>query len=248
VTLPLLLAAALLSQAAPVGAPVVSARVVSGGSTVFVQGSEQDDGVREQVVRVLPGAMEAASRFGPLPPVIVLTVHATHAGLESATGRTGIPWMRAWARVAAVDLQSPRSWSRGRASDRALGQIIAHELTHCVLFDATGRDGRSRTIPHWFTEGMASVAAGEHHDVANVRGLVGPGPDPRASPDVAYATADRAFRELLRVAGEEAIRRILGSLREGRAFHAAFDDAVGTSLARFEGDLGGRLPMLALSR
>ncbi len=247
-TLPLLLAAALLSQVAPAGAPVASARVVSGGSTVIVQGVEQDDAVREQVVRVLPGAMEAASRFGPLPSVVVLTVHATHAGLEEATGRTGIPWMRAWARVAAVDLQSPRSWSRGRASDRALGQIIAHELTHCVLFDATGRDGRARTIPHWFTEGMASVAAGEHHDEANVRGLAGPGPDPRSSPDVAYATADRAFRELLRVAGEKAIRRILGSLREGRAFHAAFDDAVGTSLARFEGDLGGRLPMLALSR
>jgi hypothetical protein len=239
-----LLVFALVAQSAPGAESAAFAQVVSEGATVVVRGNEQDDATREQVVRVLPAAVAAASRFGALPADVVLTLHATHAGLEAATGRDGTPWMRAWARPGRVDLQSPRTWSHGRASDRALVQILTHELTHCVLFRAAG-GGEARAIPHWFTEGMASTAAGERHDLADPSAIAGPGPGVRARPEVVYGTADRAFRELVRAAGDGAIRRILAALSQGRTFHAAFHDAVGTSLESFEGDVSVRLSSLA---
>jgi len=239
-----LLVIALVAQAAPDAGLPAFAHVVSEGATIVVLGSERDDATREQVVRVLPAAVAAAARFGALPADVVLTLHATHAELEAAIGRGGTPWMRAWARPGKVDLQSPRTWSRGRASDHALVQILAHELTHCVLFRAAG-SGEARSIPHWFTEGMASVAAGERHELADASAIAGPGPGVRARPEVVYGTADRAFRELLRAAGDGAVRRVLAALSEGRTFRAAFHDAVGTSLESFEGDVSGRLTSLA---
>jgi hypothetical protein len=219
-----------------------------GGTTVTIRGSEQDEAVGEQVRRVLPDAIRAASRWGPLPPSVLLTVHATHAELETATGRNGNPWMRAWARIGTVDLQSPRTWSRGFATDDSLRQILAHELTHCALFAATGREGRAHEIPLWFLEGMASVAAGEHHDAVHADAIRAPGPMLGVDPRLVYGTADRAFRELLDRAGVEAVRGIIARLGDGLAFPVAFRDAVGVPLADFEGDLVGRLSALAVNR
>jgi hypothetical protein len=177
---------------------------------------------------------------------VALTVHASDAALEAATRRTGNPWMRALAGVDAVDLQSPRTRSRGRASDQALTQILAHELTHCALFQATGRDGRAREIPLWLLEGMASVAAGERHDVARAEAIASPGSFLRSDPGVVYGTADRAFRELVQRFGEDGVSRVVARLGEGHAFPDAFRDALGVPLAGFEGDLVGRLSALAV--
>jgi hypothetical protein len=232
----------------PDAAPPAMAAISVGETTVTIRGSERDERVGAQVRRVLPDAIRAASRWGPLPAAVVLTVHATHAELEGATHRTGNPWMRAWARIGAVDLQSPLTWSRGFATDDSLRQILAHELTHCALFVATGRDGRAREIPLWFLEGMASVAAGEHHDAVHADAVRTPGPLLRVDPRVVYGTADRAFRELIGRAGADAVRRIVAGLGEGLTFPVAFRDAVGVPLADFEGDLVGRLSALAVNR
>jgi len=135
--LPVLVAAIACSSA-----PVES---ISLGQTVVELHAGQDAGVAEQVRRVLPRAVRAAARWGTVPASVILSIHATHAELEHATGRSGNAWMRAWARTGMVDLQSPRTWSRGRASDDALFQILAHELTHCVLFQAVGTRRGSRS-------------------------------------------------------------------------------------------------------
>jgi len=246
--LPVLLATLLAAQALPEAQPPAIATVSVGATVVTIRGSERDEAVGEQIRRVLPDAIRAASRWGSLPAAVVLTVHATHGELESATRRGGNPWMRAWARIGAVDLQSPRTWSRGFATDDSLRQILAHELTHCALFVATGRDGRAREIPLWFLEGMASVAAGEHHDAVHADAVRAPGPMLRVDPRLVYGTADRAFRELLDRAGVDAVRRIVARLGDGLAFPVAFRDAVGVPLADFEGDLVGRLSALAVNR
>lgn len=242
--LPLLAIGLVLSQAEPPTASPGWALHVD-GIVVSVGGSEDDAAIREQVRRVLPGAVRAATRWGRLPPAIALDVHATHAGLEDATGRRGRPWMRAWARSGAVDLQSPRTWSRGRATDAALGQILAHELTHCVLFAATGREGRARAVPPWFVEGMASVAAGERHHVARPEGVTDPLALQRADPEAFYGTADRAFHELVARFGEPGVRGVVSRLGEGRAFPDAFEDELGVAPAAFEADLLRRLTALA---
>jgi len=244
--LPLLLAGIVSAQVHPGEVSHALESVSVAGTGVTLRGTEGDEAVAEQVQRVLPRAVRMAARWGPLPASVALTVHASHAELEAATRRTGNPWMRAWARAGAVDLQSPRSWSRGRATDEALTQILAHELTHCALFQATGRDGRAREIPLWFLEGMASVAAGETHDIARAEAIGSPGSFLRTEPGVVYGTADRAFRELIQRFGDDGVRMLIARLGEGLAFPAAFRDALGVPLADFEGDLVGRLPALAV--
>ena len=244
--LPLLLAGIVSAQVHPGEVSHALESVSVAGTAVTLRGTEGDEAVAEQVQRVLPRAVRMAARWGPLPASVALTVHGTHAELEAATRRTGNPWMRAWARVGAVDLQSPRTWSRGRATDEALTQILAHELTHCALFQATGRDGRAREIPLWFLEGMASVAAGERHEVARAEAIGSPGSFLPTQPGVVYGTADRAFRELIQRFGDDGVRMLIARLGEGLAFPAAFRDALGVPLADFEGDLVGRLPALAV--
>ena len=243
--LPLLVTALALAQApfAPASGRVES--ISAGDAVVSFAWQEGDEEVAAQVRRVLPAAVRAAGRWGALPASLTLTVHPTHADLERATGRSGNPWMRAWARSGTVDLQSPRTWTRGRATDEALARILSHELTHCVLFEATGREWRARGVPYWFQEGMASFAAGEHHAVAHPDAVHHPGPFLRTDPRVAYGTADRAFRELLRQFGEPRVRRLLARLGEGQAFAVAFGDAMDASLAEFESELGRRLSAVA---
>jgi hypothetical protein len=246
VLLPLLLAGVVFAQVHPGEASHALETMSVAGTSVTLRSTEGDEAVARQVRRVLPRALHMAARWGPLPASVALTVHATHAGLEAATRRTGNPWMRAWARVGAVDLQSPRTWSRGRASDEALTQILAHELTHCSLFQATGRDGRASEVPLWFLEGMASVAAGETHELARAEAIGSPRSFLRTDPGVVYGTADRAFRDLVQRFGDEGVRRLVARLGEGHAFPAAFRDALGVPLADFEGDLVGRLSALAV--
>ncbi len=189
---------------------------------------------------------------------MLVTIHPTHEALEAATRREGYGWLRAWARYDSVDLQSPRTWSSGRASDAEMAQLLAHELTHCVMYQsaASERTWLSRDIPLWFREGMASVTAGQQHkrthpeviwrfyaDKAaggDVRPagdpLSEPGPLYRAESELVYGTAHRAFRFLLDRYGEERIRRLIAGMREGNGFREAFQQAVGIPLQDFEGD------------
>jgi hypothetical protein len=224
-----------------------TATIQVGGTRVEVRHAGEDAAVADQVSRVVPRAVRAAAQWGSLPVTVTVTIHATHSDLEAATGRTGDAWMRAWARIGTVDLQSPSTWSRGYASDDALTQILAHELTHCVLFQAVGRGERAREVPMWFQEGMASVAAGERHTEARAEAVSSPATVLRSDPRLVYGTADRAFRDLILQFGEPRVRLLLTSLGEGHAFSAAFRDAMGVTLAEFEGDFSRRLSAVTVN-
>ena len=242
--LPILLAAITCVHVPPGS---VASEVVPVDGTVVEVRSGEDTAIANQVRRVLPRAVRAAARWGSLPASITLTIHATHAELEAATGRAGNPWMRAWARPGSVDLQSPQTWSRGYASDEALTQILAHEFTHCALFQAARPDGPARAIPMWFQEGMASFAAGERHAQASAEAVSSPARLLRTDPRLVYGTADRAFRDLILHFGEPSIRLLLARLGEGQPFSAAFRDAMGVTLAEFERDLAVRLSAVAVN-
>jgi hypothetical protein len=200
-----------------------SATIQVDGTRVEVRHADEDAAVADQVLRVVPRAVRASAQWGSLPASVTVTIHATHADLEAATGRTGNAWMRAWARIGTVDLQSPSTWSRGYASDDA------------------------REIPIWFQEGMASVAAGEHHTLARADAVSSPAPLLRSDPKLVYGTADRAFRDLVLRFGDSRVRFLLARLGEGHTFPAAFRDAMGVTLAEFEGDLSRRLSAVAVS-
>jgi hypothetical protein len=214
---------------------------------VEIRHGADDDAVADQVTRVLPAAMRAATRWGRLPPSTVVTIHATHESLAAVAGPRATSWMRAWARRGSVDLQSPRAWTRAGASDEALGQILAHELAHCVLFESAGPDWQQRRVPYWFLEGMASAASGEHLRGARADALPAPASLLATDPRSVYATADRAFRDLLLRHGEEGVTRVLRRLGEGHPFPAAFRDATGSPVAEFEAGVVARMEAVATS-
>lgn len=227
-------------------AEILSRIVHVGAAAVEIRHGPADAEVAAQVERVMPDAVEAAERWGSLAGPVVVTVHATHEALEAATGKIGATWMRAWAHHDAVELQTPRTWSRGSASDGALRQILAHELTHLQQFRAAGFRWQDRQVPLWFQEGMASVTAGERHARASAAAVEAPALLLRTDSKLVYGTADRAFRFLVERHGETSVRRLLSRLGEGRSFPESFLDATGSSLADFERALRGELEALAM--
>jgi hypothetical protein len=220
------------AHAPPLVAPPLVASTAGG---VEIRAEGRDGEAADQVARVLPGAIERVERWGPLPRPVLVRIQPSAEALATAAGRPGDTWLRGWARLGSVEIQSPRSWSRGAASDAALGTLLAHELSHCLLFSRLPGDWTRRDVPTWFEEGMASYTAGEHHARADAAALGRPAPGTRAvDPAVAYGTADRAFRRLIALHGDAAVRAILRELADGRRFPDAFRSATGGSLASFE--------------
>ena len=114
---------------------------LSSGSTDFVlRYGAQDEDVARQVRSALRAAVPVAERWGALPALVTITIHPTHEALEQAARRPGRAWLRAWARRESIELQSPRTWSRGSASEADLAELLSHELTHCAMYQALGDD------------------------------------------------------------------------------------------------------------
>jgi hypothetical protein len=239
------------------GGQSLRTETIHAGEAVFrLQYWPEDTEAAEQVELALRQAVPAAERWGRLSAPVLVTIHPTHQALEAATQHQGYSWLRAWARYASIDLQSPRTWSLGRASDAGMAQLLTHELTHCVMYQSVASEGtwQKRNIPLWFREGMASVTAGQEHKRAS-REVISrfyrtqaaadgarPAGDPFAEPellyqsesDLVYATAHRAFDFLVDRYGEGSIRRLLASMGEGSGFGDAFQQAVGVPLQDFE--------------
>jgi hypothetical protein len=213
---------------------------------VAIRYERGDDEVAQQVRRALDVAVRLAERWGPLPASITITIHPTHEALEVAARRGGYAWLRAWARRDTVELQSPRSWSRGAATDAELAELLTHELTHCAMYQALGHEaGRVHRVPIWFREGMATTNAGEH-----LAAVTGPAAGDalttaavlyRTESPLVYATADRAFRFLVRRYGEERVRRVLERVRSGAEFGEAFEAVMGVAIATFEDEFRSQL-------
>ena len=209
----------------------------------------EDAEAARQISDALERAAPVAERWGTLAEPVLITVHPTHEALEGATHREGYPWMRAWARRASVDLQSPRTWSRGKASDAAMVQLLTHELTHCATYQAAGvaSGGGPRQIPVWFLEGMATVAAGQRtarRSTLPARDgvLRDPAPLLRSDSDSVYAVAHEAFLFLLARAGSDGVRRLVQVMGDGQDFASAFERAIGMSVEAFRADFDRRGP------
>jgi hypothetical protein len=104
---------------------------------------------------------------------VTIKIHPTHAALEVAVRRPGYEWLRAWATYQTIDLQSPSSWNVFGASDREVRELVAHELTHCAMYQLAGDDQNwmYKEIPRWFSEGLASVSAKQGYRRGELRDL-----------------------------------------------------------------------------
>jgi hypothetical protein len=235
------------------------------GAAVRIVFGPADAESARQVAEVLPGALARAQRWGRLAVPVTVTLHADHEALETAVSQEGYPWMRGWARYASIDLQSPRSWELlGTPDDAYVGEVLAHELTHCVLYQVAASDWSwaYKGIPLWFREGMASVTAGQGHrregleriarfyDEARpalaVKGAAPEGGrgDPLSDPEplyrredkLVYSTAHHAFDFLLARYGEGRVRAVLAEMGAGHRFDGAFERALGLPPRAFEAD------------
>lgn len=147
--------------------------VVSDGQVLRIHHQPRDAAAAAQVARLLPEALRRAARWGRLEREVTITLHPSHAALEAAVSREGFDWLRAWARYQTIDLQSPRTWSWRGAKDAEVGKVLAHELTHCVMYQAAAGEWTwpHKGIPLWFQEGMASVTAGQGSRAATLDDL-----------------------------------------------------------------------------
>jgi hypothetical protein len=241
-------------ETACVGEPSARLETVRVGEATFeLRYAPEDAQAAKQVRAALGRAVPAAERWGRLSGSVVVTIHPTHQALEGAAQRSGYAWLRAWTRYGSVDLQSPRTWSRGMATDDELAQLLAHEITHCVMYRSAASEStwRSVRIPLWFREGMATVTAGERAHVGpseigrfyrEAAATSGPAGDPLSEPELlyrsraelVYGTAQSAFQFLLDRYGEERIRSLLERMAAGSDFGAAFQGAVGIPIVDFE--------------
>lgn len=148
----------------PGGAPALSKTIVVGQSTVRLEYHARDAGAAQPVAEALVKALACAERWGRLRVPVTVVLHPSHAALEEAVHRNGFAWLRAWARFDTIDLQSPRTWNLVFPPSRVeLEELLAHELTHCVMYQRAGSawSWPYKGIPLWFREGMASVTAGQ---------------------------------------------------------------------------------------
>jgi hypothetical protein len=143
-----------------------SQTVTVGAAAIRLEYRPEDEASAQLVAQALEGAVPRAQRWGRLRAPITIFIHPTHEALEAAVHRDGYAWLKAWARFGTIDLQSPRTWSLLFGVDRRqVEELLAHELTHCVMYQAAGSEWswQYKGIPLWFREGMASVAAGQGH-------------------------------------------------------------------------------------
>jgi hypothetical protein len=248
------------ATARPMASPAdekMSARVQAPGLLFELRYTRRDG---EDVARIGSGLLAAGprlSRWGAFRQGIFIQLFSDHQSLEAAIDRRGYPWLRAWAYGDQILLQSPRTWNAasGAALDEELGELLAHELTHSLMYQLMEpddgplwtADAPLEEPPLWFREGMASVTAGQGHRrlsaeemarwIAEHPGVDVLHPSPevyREEKEAVYGAAHRAFDLLLGVAGDQSVRDIFRGVRAGARFADAFKAATGHGLAEFE--------------
>jgi hypothetical protein len=170
--LALLLASACLPRTGGSGEPR-SQELTAGTARFRIVYFPEDAASAAQVRRALERAVPRIARWGGLRYPVTVTIHPNHDALEGAVHRQGYEWLRAWARFQTIDLQSPRTWGFFGPSERKLDELVTHELTHCTMYQLAGDEltWMYKEIPRWFSEGVASVTAGQGYRYGGVEEL-----------------------------------------------------------------------------
>jgi hypothetical protein len=197
------------------------------------------------VARSLDEAGPKLAKWGTLEKPVELYVMPTHGDLEWATHRHGYTWLRAWAQYDDVLMQAPSTWS---SDDRDVVELLAHELTHCLMYQRSGtrEDWVKKGIPLWFREGMATWTAEQGYRWMSLEDLARfyeerPPHDPIVDAETlyqhysapVYAAAYYAFTFLLNRYGTAAIERLMQVMADGETFDAAFQRAIGLAPPKF---------------
>jgi hypothetical protein len=131
--------------------------------------------------------------------------------------------------------------------------VVPHELTHVVF--ATAVDNPYHAPPHWLNEGLAVYLSDGYQDsdrsqvraaardgsIIPLDGLAGAFPTTRDRFFLAYAESVSAVDRIVRVAGRDALVKLIRSYGDGVSDDDAFRAALGTDVAGFEADWLGEL-------
>jgi hypothetical protein len=168
----LALAAGCVPRASGSGEPR-SETVEVGASKVRILYWPEDAAGAQQVITAVRAAVPRTVRWGGLEVPVTITIHPSHDALEAAVRRPGYGWLRAWARYATIDLQSPSTWRIFGARDEQVVELLTHELTHCAMYQRAASEWSwsYKGIPLWFREGMASQTAEQGYRRGTVEDL-----------------------------------------------------------------------------
>lgn len=223
---------------------LVSLAALAAPPRLEVEAPESLAPVAARVRAVDPERLAVAARLvgleDPGPPIRVVLARE---GSDLARGVP--PWVAgyAWAEPGVVVLLPARSPSY---PDASFSDLLAHEVAHVLIGRASGH----RPLPRWFHEGLAMVAGGswglDDRSRLTLTLLLGD-PPPLADLDRrfqggtgevrrAYAVSAAFVRDLVERHGPGVVPAILGGVRSGLPFEAAFARATGTPLAAAEAD------------
>lgn len=223
----------------------------TGAGPFAFQYAEGDQDGLAKVETAVQHASPKLSRWGGIREQVNVRIMPTHELLEDAVNRDGYAWLRAWAKYDEIFVQTPRTWSLIGASQSDVDELLLHELTHCVMYQASGTrtNWTRKQIPLWFREGMASYTAKQGYRWPSLEELAryyeeDPGRDPVVAPeslyqkdnDIVYGAAHHAFTFLARRYGEDRVRQVLAKMGNGAKFPDAFKDAIGISVDAFTGE------------
>jgi hypothetical protein len=195
----------------------------------------------------------------PLPPRVEVYLYATLDDLQSALMLTGRDWQGGQARpdLGVVLLAIPP----GQEAPAQMKRDIPHEMTHLLVFQATGI-GYAR-VPRWLDEGLASaneelarpayqlaleVALREGRLFA-LESLCAPFPADAAEAQLAYAQSQSVV-QFIRDRHPDGIRKLLGAYTGGATCSGGVEQALGYTLGALDltwrASLGPQGPWLAL--
>lgn len=140
-----------------------------------------------------------------------------------------------------------------RYPNGSLEEVFRHELLHVLVARATA----GRPVPRWFNEGLSTVGATSwdmgdrsrltwallfrgRRELSDLDRLFQDG----STAPAAYAISAAFVRDLLRRHGSGVAARILGEVRRGALFDAAFVSATGTTLAQAQDRFWGTHSLL----
>jgi len=195
----------------------------------------------------------------PLPSRVEVYLYATLDDLQSALMLTGRDWQGGQARpdLGVVLLAIPP----GQEALAQMKRDIPHELTHLLVFQATGA-GYVR-IPRWLDEGLASAneelarpayqlaleVALREGRLFSLESLCAPFPADAAEAQLAYAQSQSVV-QFIRDRHPDGIRKLLGAYTGGATCSGGVEQALGYTLGALDltwrASLGPQGPWLAL--
>lgn len=212
----------------------------------------------------LSGARSALARVNqelqaPVPPRVEVYLYATLDDLQSALLLGGRDWQGGQARpdLGVVLVAIPP----GQEAPAQMKRDIPHELTHLLVFQATGA-GYAR-VPHWLDEGLASAneelaqpayqlaieSAFREGRLIPLETLCGPFPADAGQAQLAYAQSQGVV-QFIRDRYPDGVRKLLGAYAGGATCSGGVGQALGYTLGALDlawrASLGPQGPWLAL--